>query len=177
MIEGMNPWHFLWIGIILSEIFTFMMNSLLSVLWWGHISYDLLVIGTIDAFVVALLVSLVIIYFVNRIREANITNERLLKEITEREKAEKELQVAHDEIEIRVKHRTLELEEALNNVKLLSGLIPICSNCKKIRDDKGYWNQIESYIDKHSEASFTHGICPDCLKRDYGVVYKETVPE
>ena len=57
-----------------------------------------------------------------------------------------------------------ELEKALANVKLLSGLIPICAGCKKIRDDQGYWSQVESYIQKHSEAKFTHGLCPECSK-------------
>ena len=60
-----------------------------------------------------------------------------------------------------------ELKEALAKVKTLSGLIPICSSCKKIRDDKGYWGQIESYISDHSEAEFSHGICPDCMKKLY----------
>ncbi|MBW2466706.1 MAG: PAS domain-containing protein, partial [Deltaproteobacteria bacterium] len=57
------------------------------------------------------------------------------------------------------------LQEALEKVKLLRGLIPICASCKKIRDDKGYWKQIESYIRDHSEAEFTHSICPDCYKQ------------
>lgn len=57
-----------------------------------------------------------------------------------------------------------ELQHALDEVKILSGLLPICMGCKKIRDDKGYWTQLESYITKHSEAIFSHGICPDCLK-------------
>jgi PAS domain S-box-containing protein len=60
-----------------------------------------------------------------------------------------------------------ELQDALNKVRTLSGLLPICASCKKIRDDKGYWNQIESYIHKHSDAEFSHGICPDCAKRLY----------
>jgi hypothetical protein len=55
-----------------------------------------------------------------------------------------------------------QLEKTMSEVKVLKGLLPICATCKKIRDDKGYWNQLESYIDKHSEARFTHGICPDC---------------
>jgi len=58
------------------------------------------------------------------------------------------------------------LKQALHEVNTLHGLLPICSSCKKIRDDKGYWNQIESYIGNHSEAKFSHGICPDCAK-DY----------
>jgi len=60
-----------------------------------------------------------------------------------------------------------ELQNALGEIKKLSGLLPICANCKKIRDDKGYWNQIESYIRKHSEAEFSHGICPECARKLY----------
>ncbi len=60
-----------------------------------------------------------------------------------------------------------ELKKALSEVKQLSGLLPICSISKKIRDDKGYWNQIEAYIDQHSEAEFSHSLCPDCIKTYY----------
>jgi sigma-B regulation protein RsbU (phosphoserine phosphatase) len=58
--------------------------------------------------------------------------------------------------------RVKELELALVNVKLLQGLLPICCYCKKIRDDKNYWQQVDTYVADHSEAQFTHGICPDC---------------
>ncbi|MCP4750651.1 MAG: hypothetical protein GY866_07155 [Proteobacteria bacterium] len=58
-----------------------------------------------------------------------------------------------------------QLQEALEKIKTLKGLVPICANCKKIRDDKGYWNVLENYIESHSEASFSHGICPDCAKK------------
>lgn len=63
------------------------------------------------------------------------------------------------------------LRDALTKVKELSGLLPICAECKKIRDDKGYWTQIESYIRNHSEAEFSHGICPECLKKLYPEYY------
>lgn len=66
-----------------------------------------------------------------------------------------------------------ELQEALANVKTLSGLIPICSSCKKIRDDKGYWNVLEQYLIDHSDAKFSHGVCPDCLKRDFPAAYEK----
>jgi hypothetical protein len=58
-----------------------------------------------------------------------------------------------------------ELQEALANVKTLRGLVPICATCKKIRDDQGYWNILEDYIAKHSEADFTHGFCPECKQK------------
>ena len=59
------------------------------------------------------------------------------------------------------------LKESLANVKLLSGFIPICAGCKKIRDDKGYWNQIEAYLRDHSDAKFSHGLCPQCSEELY----------
>jgi len=83
-------------------------------------------------------------------------NTRLLSEIQERKRAEKE------------KERLIrDLQSALNDIKRLSGLLPICSSCKKIRDDKGYWRQIEAYVKDHSEADFSHGICPDCARLLY----------
>ena len=66
-----------------------------------------------------------------------------------------------------------DLREANSKIKILSGLLPICASCKKIRDDKGYWNRIETYIHDHSEAEFSHGICPDCAKKLYPEYYKE----
>jgi len=56
------------------------------------------------------------------------------------------------------------LQGALNQVKKLSGMIPICARCKKIRDDKGYWNDVAEYISDHSDAQFSHGLCPDCMR-------------
>ncbi|MDD5231577.1 MAG: response regulator, partial [Candidatus Marinimicrobia bacterium] len=80
----------------------------------------------------------------------------VLRDITEKKKAE-----AEREKLIR------DLQEALNQVKTLSGLLPICSHCKKIRDDKGYWSEVETYIHSHSDVDFSHGICPECLKKYY----------
>jgi PAS domain S-box-containing protein len=59
------------------------------------------------------------------------------------------------------------LQDALNKIRTLRGIIPICASCKKIRDDKGYWNQLEIYINEHSEAQFSHGICPECAEKLY----------
>jgi len=79
-----------------------------------------------------------------------------LRNITERKRIEEERE--------KLIH---ELQDALANIKTLRGLLPICSYCKKIRDDRGYWNRIESYIQDHSGAEFTHGMCPECLKKLY----------
>lgn len=81
--------------------------------------------------------------------------------------------IERKKIENEKKRLIHELEEAVAKVKLLSGLIPICSSCKKIRDDKGYWNQIEAYISQHSEAEFSHGICPGCAQKLYGDFLKK----
>jgi PAS domain S-box-containing protein len=66
-----------------------------------------------------------------------------------------------------------ELQNALNEVNTLSGLLPICSSCKKIRDDKGYWNNLEQYISRHSSVEFSHGICPDCAQTLYPEYFKK----
>jgi len=60
-----------------------------------------------------------------------------------------------------------ELTEALRNIKTLRGLLPICASCKKIRNDRGYWQKVETYISEHTNAAFTHGLCPECLERMY----------
>lgn len=60
-----------------------------------------------------------------------------------------------------------DLQQAESKVKVLSGFLPICASCKKIRDDAGYWTQIEAYIRNHSEAEFSHSICPECMKKLY----------
>ncbi|MCU0410934.1 MAG: hypothetical protein MUF82_00175 [Bacteroidetes bacterium] len=65
------------------------------------------------------------------------------------------------------------VDEALVNIKVLGGLIPICANCKKIRDDKGYWNNLERYIHEHSEAKFSHSLCPECMEKLYGSFLKK----
>ena len=87
-------------------------------------------------------------------------------DITERKKAEEEREKIISE-----------LREALAKVNTLSGLIPICANCKKIRDDKGYWSDVELYISKHSTAEFSHGLCNDCMKKLYPEQYKRMVKQ
>lgn len=64
-------------------------------------------------------------------------------------------------------HTHIELKRARERIKTLDGLLPICAHCKNIRDDKGYWNQVEEYIRNHSRANFSHSICPDCMEKLY----------
>ncbi len=89
-------------------------------------------------------------------KELDTSNRTLNKEIQARIKSEYQREKLINE-----------LQTALVEVKTLSGLLPICSNCKKIRDDKGYWNQIESYIQERSDAKFSHSICKECAKKLY----------
>ena len=103
-------------------------------------------------FIIALglLLSIIVILFIEN------------KTISKRNQAEKEREKL-----------IAELQDAATKIKTLSGLLPICSNCKKIRDDKGYWKQIESYIRDHSEAEFTHSMCPICAKKFYPEFFQE----
>ena len=87
-------------------------------------------------------------------RLLDLANAQLLTELAERRRTEEEMRM-----------KNTELAKAMDSVKSLSGLLPICSGCKKIRDDKGYWSQVESYISKHSEATFSHGLCPGCIEK------------
>jgi len=76
------------------------------------------------------------------------------------------------EIEADRENLITKLQDALNKIKTLKGIIPICASCKKIRDDKGFWNQVESYIKEHSDADFSHSICPECANKLYPEVYE-----
>jgi PAS domain S-box-containing protein len=86
-----------------------------------------------------------------------------LRDIAERMRAEKEREKLIQD-----------LKDANAKIKRLRGLLPICASCKKIRDDKGYWQQLEGYIQNHSEAEFSHGICPDCAKKLYPEFCRES---
>jgi hypothetical protein len=69
------------------------------------------------------------------------------------------------------------LQKALNEIKTLEGIVPICSFCKKVRDDEGFWKQVESYVSTHTEAQFSHGVCPTCMKEHYPGLHEENDKE
>lgn len=127
--------------------------------------------------------------------------ERSIRYAIERKHAEKEIRRHRDRLEELVRERTAQLEQtnqrlhleiaqherakedrerligdlqaALGRVKILSGLLPICASCRKIRDDKGYWRLLEAYIHEHSEVEFSHGLCPECARTLYPEYFKE----
>ncbi len=89
----------------------------------------------------------------------------VMVDITRRKKAEEEREKLINE-----------LQQALKEIKTLRGILPLCSFCKKIRDDKGYWEQVDVYIHKYSEADISHSICPDCMKKHYPEEYEDMYP-
>ena len=94
------------------------------------------------------------------LREEQRLNEELKSEVERRKQVEAEQ-----------RNLIKSLQRAMDEVKTLWGLIPICANCKKIRDDEGFWKQLEEYIQEHSSAKFSHGICPDCARKLYPEIY------
>lgn len=81
------------------------------------------------------------------------------------------------DLQLRLNDRVRELESALANVHKLSGLLPICAYCHSIRDDSNYWHRVEEYVTEHSDATFSHGICPDCRLRVEGEMAAESAPQ
>lgn len=93
----------------------------------------------------------------------------LLKPFQERELLSNiEMAVYRHQLEMERDRLLAELQEAMKEIKLLSGMIPICSQCKNIRSDEGYWKKIEDYIESHTDAIFTHSLCPHCSEKLYG---------
>ncbi len=122
-----------------SVIMSCIISGGMSLFFYGVVKYDYIITG----FIASLFIATIIIYIILSLtKEINSGNNALQK-------------------------KNHELTIAISELKQLKGLLPICSHCKKIRDDNGYWNQIESYIQQHSEAEFSHGMCPDCSDNLY----------
>lgn len=94
------------------------------------------------------------------------SNKALVEEITERKQA----QVEREKL-------ILQLQDALAKIKTLKGMVPICSSCKKIRNDRGFWEQMEAYVSEHTGAEFSHGICPECAKKIYPEHYRDVIQD
>jgi hypothetical protein len=90
----------------------------------------------------------------------------ILRDVTERRAAEKERE-----------RLLVDLQKAAAEIRTLQGLLPICSSCKRVRDDTGYWNQIETYISAHADVRFSHGLCPECARTLYPEVFGKPKPD
>lgn len=128
------------ISIVASIILTISIASIMSMIFHGYVTIDYIITSFICSSIVAAVIVHIILGLTN---ELKVSEDNLLKS-------------------------NMELSKALSEIKTLGGLLPICSSCKKIRDDKGYWNNLEAYIESHSDASFTHGMCTECSEKLYG---------
>jgi uncharacterized PurR-regulated membrane protein YhhQ (DUF165 family) len=106
------------------------------------------------------------IYIQSRRKDVNLENRPVLSILRQIAEISEELSLAQEEI-LRRTAAEEALQKALSEVKTLRGLIPICAGCKSVRDDGGYWQKIETYVKEHSDAQFSHGLCPDCARRLY----------
>ncbi len=115
-------------------------------------------------------------FFILILSLISIWNRILAKKVAQKTS---ELQESHENLELKVKERTAELTAALSDIKELKGLMPICSRCKKIRDDDGYWSQVDEYLIHHTDALVSHSLCPQCSDELYGEEewYQETKKE
>jgi hypothetical protein len=102
-------------------------------------------------------------------RRLRLRNEEILEA---HERIERDI-AARKQVEEEREQLIRELQEAMAKVKMLSGMLPICSSCKSIRDDQGYWQRIEEYIRDHSEAEFTHSVCQECARKLYPELYED----
>ena len=152
-------------GGIVCAAFHFIMISIFAFLWLtGRLVFpidvhDYVLQPSVWALLTISFIITTAIYFLSA--TSSITE---LKELAAAvESPKKELEVRADELY----RKNQALQTALGEVKILSGLLPICARCKKIRNDSGYWQQVEQYVEEHSRAEFTHSICPDCLREMY----------
>lgn len=139
-------WQWLLLSIIASELLTFAVSWGASRALWGRLSNEVLIIGIIDSAFVSFVVVGLALFALATFRKL------------------------YDRLE----NRNRELSLALSEIRKLQGILPICSFCKQIRNDEGYYEQIENYITDHSEADFSHTVCPDCAKKHYPELYPET---
>ncbi len=150
---------------IISAIFYCALVSICSYMWMnGHITFpgdarEYILMPTVWALLTITFIITTAVFFVSA--TVFFTSLKEVVGTINRQKQEIEKQAAE------LTQINQELKDALSEVKTLTGLLPICAKCKKIRDNKGYWNQIEKYIQDHSNAEFSHGICEECMDKLY----------
>jgi hypothetical protein len=132
-------WQWLIVGVVLSEVLTLVVSYLVSLALWGEMPGEVLIVGIVDSLCVSLIVVGVLLLSVRAIKKL------------------------HDRLE----QRNHELSLAISEIKTLQGILPICSFCKQVRNDEGYYEQIDIYVHEHADVDFSHTICPDCAREHY----------
>ena len=145
ILSKLSMWHILVVCIVTAELLTFFISFIASHILWGKMSADVLIIGVIDSFLVSLAIVSVLLFFI-----------RTITKLYEK---------------LRTQNKELSL--ATSEINTLQGIIPICMHCKQIRDDKGFWQRVETYIEERSDAAFSHGICPGCFSEFHPDIAKE----
>lgn len=155
--------------------------TLLGVMWLDVLLFTTLAFAGTDGYLAIMKGTLISRFFISvaafpmlyvyiqlqsRRKDVTLENRPVLSILKQIADITEELHSAHEEIRRR-KEAEAALQKALSEVKTLRGFIPICAGCKKIRDDQGFWKQIEIYLKEHSEAEFSHGLCPECLENYY----------
>jgi len=178
-------WEFLGTPALRIKLHVRTFLTLLGVMWidvvlfttgafWGSPAFSGIMAGSLlSRFMITLLAFPMLYAYIHqqsRRPDVNMANRPILAILRQMADISEELSQAQQEI---ARRKTAEeaLQQALSDVKTLRGFIPICAGCKKVRDDKGYWEQIESYVRRHSEAQFSHGLCPDCIKTYYPLLH------
>jgi len=149
IIRKTSMWQWLLVCIVTSELLTFFISFFTSHTLWGKMSDEVLIIGIIDSLFVSFIIVGVLLISIHKIKKL------------------------YDKLE----NQNRELSLAISEIRTLQGILPICSYCKQIRNDKGYYEQIEAYIHKHSGVDFSHTICPKCLKEHYPEEYEQIISE
>jgi len=177
---GKPRWHLhLWLRAFLTLLGVMWLDVILfnTGAFWGTPEYLRIMTGTLLSRLIISIFAFPFLYcylnWQNKIMGVRIEHRPVLAILKEVAEIRVELSLAQQEIErrkqVEMENQRLidELRQALSEVKTLRGFLPICASCKKIRDDEGYWQQIEKYIQERSEAKFSHGICPECADHLY----------
>lgn len=183
-------WEFLGKPALRIQLWMRTFLTLLGVMWldvllfttgafWGTPPYLSIMTGTLLSRLIISAVAFPMLYFYlhqeSRRKDVRIENRPVLSILKQMADISAELNLAQQEIARRLAAEA-ELQKALSEVRTLRGFIPICAGCKKVRDDKGYWEQIESYLQRHSDAKFSHGLCPACINKYYPDQDQEELP-
>lgn len=139
-LREMPIWQLLLVCVTTSELLTLLLSYSVSRVLWGKMSDQVLIIGIIDSLLVSFVIVGLLLLFIHKIRE----------------------------LYVKLEDQNKKLSSAILEINTLREILPICSYCKQIRNDEGYYEQIESYFHKHSGVDFSHTICPECGDRLYG---------